>query len=163
LRSLGRCGDTPAPDSQAQYPHAVPAVGALGWRSRKRKAAPMTHNRVDDYLDSLAPLQRELAAALRQLVRTAAPQATEAFKWSQPVYEQNGPLCWIKAHKAHVSFGFWRGRQLPSADGVLEGTGVKMAHIKLRSADDLQPATLKKLVREAVALNAERGDPTRNP
>ena len=77
------------------------------------------------------------------------------------MFEQNGPLCWIKAHKAHVTLGFWRGLQLPSGAGVIEGSGQKMGHLKLRSAADLQPALIRKLVREAVALNREHGDPTK--
>jgi hypothetical protein len=119
--------------------------------------------RVDDYIAGLAAPQRALAEALRALVEAGAPQAALRFKWSQPVFELGGPLCWIKAHKAHVTLGFWRGRQLPSAAGVIEGSGEKMGHLKLRSGAELRPALVSKLVREAVALNRERGDPTRNP
>ena len=53
--------------------------------------------------------------------------------------------------------------QLPSAPGLIEGRGDKMGHLKLRTLADLKPAVLKKLVREAVRLNRERGDPTRKP
>jgi hypothetical protein len=121
----------------------------------------MSTQRVDDYIARLDPAQRALATTLRELVRAAVPQATEAFKWSQPVFEQAGPICWIKAHKAHVTLGFWRGMQLPSGAGVIEGSGDKMGHIKLRAASDIRPPLFKKLLREAVALNAERGDPTK--
>lgn len=120
-----------------------------------------SNQRVDDYIGNLEPSQRALATVLRELIRAAAPKASEAFKWSQPVFESNGPLCWIKAHKAHVTLGFWRGMQLPSGAGVIEGSGDKMGHIKVRAAADIQPALVRKLVREAVALNLARGDPTR--
>lgn len=123
----------------------------------------MAAKSVDDYLATLNDEQRAIAQALRALVRTAAPGASEAIKWSQPVFEVDGPMCWIKAHKAHVTLGFWRGMQLPSAPGVIEGSGDKMGHIKLRTQADLKPAVVKKLVREAVQLNRERGDPTRKP
>jgi hypothetical protein len=118
--------------------------------------------RVDDYLDRLDPTQAALAQALRQLVRAAAPRAVETFKWAQPVFEHGGPLCWIKAHKGHVTLGFWRGKQLPSGAGVIEGSGQKMGHIKVRSAAEIQPTRLKALIREAVALNVQLGDPTRS-
>lgn len=121
----------------------------------------MTRNRVDDYLDKVEPAQRQLLQSLRGLVQRAAPQATESFKWAQPVYEQGGPFCFLKAHRSHVTLGFWRGKQLAAGQGVLEGEGEKMAHLKLRSVAELKPALVTRLVREAVALNLERGDPTR--
>lgn len=123
----------------------------------------MAAKSVDDYLDALTGEHRAIAQALRAAVLAAAPEAREAIKWSQPVFDVNGPMCWIKAHKGHVTLGFWRGMQLPSAPGLVEGSGDKMGHIKLRTLADLKPATLKKLLREAVQLNRQRGDPTRNP
>lgn len=123
----------------------------------------MAAKTVDDYLATLSDEQRAIAQALRALVRSAAPDAIEAIKWSQPVFEVGGPVCWIKAHKAHITLGFWRGMQLPSAPGLIEGSGDKMGHIKLRTHADLKPAVLKKLIREAIQLNRERGDPTRKP
>lgn len=123
----------------------------------------MAARSIDDYLEALPPEQRAIAQALRAAVRAAAPEAGEAIKWSQPVFDVNGPLCWIKAHKGHVTLGFWRGMQLPSAPGWIEGGGDKMGHLKLRTLSDLKPALVKKLVREAVLLNHQRGDPTRTP
>lgn len=123
----------------------------------------MAAKSVDDYLDALTGEHRAIAQALRAAVLAAAPEASEAIKWSQPVFDVNGPMCWIKANKGHVTLGFWRGMQLPSAPGLVEGSGDKMGHIKVRTQADLKPATLKKLLREAVQLNRQRGDPTRNP
>lgn len=123
----------------------------------------MAAKSVDDYLATLNDEQRAIARALRTLVHAAAPGASEVIKWSQPVFEVGGPVCWIKAHKGHVTLGFWRGMQLPSGPGLIEGSGDKMGHVKLRTHADVKPAMLKKLVREAVQLNRERGDPTRKP
>lgn len=116
---------------------------------------------VDSYLAQLSNEQRAIAAALRAAVSAAAPGATETIKWSQPVFELNGPICWIKAHKAHVTLGFWRGMQLQAGKGIVEGRGSKMGHLKLRSLGDVKPALVKKLVRDAVSLNREMGDPTK--
>jgi hypothetical protein len=43
---------------------------------------------------------------------------------------------------------------------VLEGDGDRMKHIKLRSASLDQPL-LRDFIRQAVALNAAKGDPTK--
>ncbi len=121
----------------------------------------MATKSVDSYVAQLSVEQRAIADALRALVMAAAPGATEAIKWSRPVFELGGPLCWIKAHRAHMTLGFWRGMQLASGKGAIEGSGAKMGHLKLRSLGDLKPALVEKLVREAIALNRELGDPTR--
>ena len=68
----------------------------------------------------------------------------------------------IKAAKAHVTFGFWRGAELSDDGGVLEG-GERMKHVKITSPDTLDEELLAALVREAAALNGSKGDPTQSP
>jgi hypothetical protein len=115
---------------------------------------------VDAYIAALEPSLAGVATAVRALVREAAPDATESIKWAQPVYEQNGPFAYFRASSKHVTFGFWRGAELEDAHGRLEGTGERMRHVKLASADDVD-AGLAELVRRAVELNRTHGDPTR--
>jgi hypothetical protein len=103
---------------------------------------------------------REVVTKLLALARRAAPGASVSIKWAQPVFEQNGPFAFIKPAKAHVTFGFWRGAELADPDGVLEG-GDRMKHVKITSSAALDERRLEAFVREAVALNATRGNPTR--
>jgi hypothetical protein len=114
---------------------------------------------VDDYVQGLTGWQREAVVRLRAIVRAASPSLTEAFKWAQPVYESNGPVCYIKAHKHHVTFGFWRGAELMPMSKRLETSGSKMAHIKIASADDIEPGEVARLIQAAVELNASKGNP----
>ena len=116
---------------------------------------------VDAYIAALPGDQRAIAEAVRLVVRSAAPEAREAFKWSQPVFESAGPFAYIKAFPRHVNFGFWRGVELDRGRGILETSGSKMAHVKLRRLADLDEPVLADIVREAVRLNAEKGDPSR--
>jgi hypothetical protein len=117
---------------------------------------------VDDYLKSLTPEQAEIVSSLRRLILKAAPEAKESFKWAQPVYEQGGPFCYIKAFSSAVNFGFWRGVDLEDPKGRLEGSGDKMRHLKLKQATDIDEKAFTRLVKQAVKLNAQKGDPTRN-
>lgn len=71
----------------------------------------------------LAAGQKEVAATLRRLGLEAAPCSRESIKWAQPVDEENGPFAHIKAHRSHVSFGFWRGVEVDGGRGVLESSG----------------------------------------
>jgi hypothetical protein len=116
---------------------------------------------VDAYVASLAAPLADVATAVRDLIRAAAPEASEAVKWAQPVYEQNGPFAYFRASSKHVTFGFWRGAELDDPNGLLEGTGEQMRHVKRASADGIDREALAAFVRQAVELNRAKGDPTR--
>lgn len=47
-------------------------------------------------------------------------------------------FAYVNAFKAHVNVGFFRGAELPDPEGLLEGTGKFMRHVKLRPSDDPQ-------------------------
>lgn len=116
---------------------------------------------VDGFVAGLDGWQREAAQRLRELVKEAAPEAAEAFKWSQPVFEANGPFCYIQSHSSHLNIGFWRGVELTDEEGLLEGSGVKMRHIKIRDVAGIPQEALREFVKQAFQLNVEKGDPTR--
>jgi len=115
---------------------------------------------VDDYLAGLSGWQAQAAAELRaQLLATG--ELSEVFKWAEPVYENGGPVCWFKAHKAHLTLGFWRGAALMSLDPRLTTSGAKMAHIKLTAPGQIIADQIGPLVRAGARLNAELGNPAR--
>lgn len=105
--------------------------------------------------------QADVVLRLLDLVRTTAPGATVVIKWGQPVVEENGPVAYIKLATAHVTFGFWRGADLPDPGGVLEG-GAQMKHVKIKSPDAFDARALSSLLRHAIRLNRRDGDPTRH-
>lgn len=113
------------------------------------------------YISELGEPQASIVQALDLLITATIPKATSSIKWAQPVYEADGPFCFIKAAKNHVTFGFWRGVELTDQKGLLEGSGDKMRHIKLKSTDDIQKTVFKALLKEAVRLNRKQGDPSR--
>jgi len=116
---------------------------------------------VDGYVDNLDGWQADVVASLRKVVRAAAPDAQEAWKWSQPVYETNGPFCAIKAFKDHVNLIFWCGADIQDPNGLLEGKGAKMRHMKVTSPKDINKEAFEQMVQSAVRLNYEKGDPTK--
>lgn len=110
-------------------------------------------NTVEAYIAGLDGWQAQVAVKLDRIVMEAAPQADKVIKWAQPTYEDHGLLCYFKAFKTHVNFGFFRGAELDDPHGLLEGTGEKMRHVKLKSLEDVNEEALKRLVSLAVKLN----------
>lgn len=60
-------------------------------------------------------------------------------------------FAYVDAFKAHVNVGFYRGSELPDPDGLLEGTGKFMRHVKLRPDCDIDSTTLQRLIESAYA------------
>lgn len=56
---------------------------------------------------------------------------------------------YVNAFTAHVNVGFFRGAEILDPDGLLEGTGKFMRHVKLRSESDVDAAALMKLIETA--------------
>jgi hypothetical protein len=121
----------------------------------------MAAKTVDGYIAGLEGWQAEVVSQVREIVRNAVPEAKEAIKWAQPVYELDGPFAYVKAFKHSVNFGFWRGTELDDPHGLLEGTGEKMRHVKLTGVDDIDDEAFADFVRQAVALNRAKGNPTK--
>jgi len=122
----------------------------------------MNEKTVDEYIAGLVPWQAEIVARIREIIFNAVPDAKEQFKWGQPVYEKGGPLAYMKAFKHVVNFGFWRGVDLNDPTGLLEGDGDKMRHMQLKSVAQINPEIFADFVRQAVKLNLDKGDPTKN-
>lgn len=96
-----------------------------------------------------------LVASLRKAVVAAAP-LEETLKWGHLVYVSNGPVLLIRTEDERVLFGFWRGQRLRHIEPrLVPGGKYEMATMQLRAGDRApSAATVKKLVREAVGLNA---------
>lgn len=116
---------------------------------------------VDEYIAGLETERADAVSQLREIVRDAAPEASEAVKWAQPVYESNGPFCYIKAFKNHVNIGFWRGVDLDDPNALLQGDGEKMRHIKIGDGKDIPKDDIRDFVQAAIKLNQTKGDPTK--
>src|SRR5215475_1106395 len=60
-------------------------------------------------------------------------------------------FAYVNAFTAHVNVGFFRGAEIADPDGLLEGTGRFMRHVKLAPARDVDAAALRRLIATAYA------------
>ncbi|KQK30816.1 hypothetical protein ARD30_12820 [Bosea thiooxidans] len=113
----------------------------------------------DGYVAALAGWQRMLVERLRKDVLAAAP-LDERIKWTHLIYFSNGPVLLIRAEAKRVLFGFWRGKRLREiAPRLKPGGKFELATWELREGDSVDADLVAALVREAVRLNAELGNP----
>ena len=133
-----------APKAKEDAPAYVPVVAAT----------------VEAYVSQHRGWQRDVLTTLRSMIKQAAPDIEETIMWSQPVFLSNGPVCFIKAYAESVHFGFWRGTELDDKDGLLTGDLTKMRHIAIKSAKEIKSDLFESMIRQAVKLNRDKGDPT---
>lgn len=53
---------------------------------------------------------------------------------------------YVNAFTAHANVGFFQGASLPDPGGLLEGTGKRMRHVKLRPGRPIDEAALADLI-----------------
>src|SRR6266436_6463076 len=91
---------------------------------------------------------------LRALVQETSGGGEEDLNpWKIPSFDSNGTVCGFMTGKEHVTFIFLRGAALPDPEGLLEGTGKSVRHVKVRTVADVKKPALKKLIAEAARLN----------
>lgn len=109
--------------------------------------------RVEAWIEGQPKDLRPLCRAVRDLLDEGLPGAAASLKWSQPTWTGNGNVAGLAAFDGRVHLVLHRGADLPDPQGVLEGTGKLVRHVKLRHARDVQVPAVKALVRAAWRLD----------
>jgi hypothetical protein len=108
----------------------------------------------DAYIAKAPPFARPILEKLRRLFHQACPDIEETMKWSAPHFEYNGVVAGMAAFKAHIRFGFWKGKLLGDPFTAMPGSSGSMARIT--DASQLPPdQVLVQYIRRAVALNEQ--------
>jgi hypothetical protein len=82
---------------------------------------------------------RGCGADVRELLHDGCPVVCVA----------DAPFGYVNAFKAHASVGFYYGAMLADPAGLLEGTGKRMRHVKLRPGKELAVDALGDLIEAA--------------
>lgn len=113
----------------------------------------MAYKNVDEYIAAQNEKWRKILQELRGIILGSDKKVTECIKWSQPVFEYNGWMCYIAAFNDHVNLGFYdAGKMSDESQSILQGTGKGLRHMKLYSRKDLDGIFIKKLLKDAIAV-----------
>jgi hypothetical protein len=105
----------------------------------------------DAFFNSLSNPVAPLARQLRGIIRKAIPKASESIKWGMPVYEAHKMVCAVRISDDYVALQFYTsGTKLHDPEGLLEGTGKKMRHVKVRSKADIRKGLFTSWIKRAV-------------
>ena len=92
----------------------------------------------------------EIAQRWFEVMRRCGDDVRELLHDGHPTAcVDDAAFAYANAFRAHVNVGFFRGAELADPDGLLEGTGKFMRHVKLRPGQQVDEEALRNLIRAA--------------
>jgi hypothetical protein len=116
---------------------------------------------IDDKIRELGDWRGKTLRRVRKIIKEADPDVVEEWKWAKatspgtPVWSDNGGICTGESYKSAVKLTFFKGASLKDPSGLFNASleGKVRRAIDIKENDKINENALKKLIREAVALN----------
>ena len=112
---------------------------------------------VDRWFDTQTLSLRGMARPWFDLMRNLGDDVRELLHDGHPTAcIGDAAFGYVNAFTAHVNVGFFLGAWLDDPAGLLEGTGKRMRHVKLKAGQELNEAALARLIDNAYHDMQER-------
>ena len=130
-------------------------------RSGARQEGESASQLISKRITELGDWRGETLSNVRGIIKEADPEVVEEWRWAKatspgtPVWSHNGGICTGETYKNVVKLTFFKGAALNDPSGLFNSSldGKVRRAIDIKEDDKINEAALKKLVREAVALN----------
>jgi hypothetical protein len=107
---------------------------------------------VDAWLDSPHDEMHRLAKSWFQRLRDCGADVRELMHDGYPtVCVDDAAFAYVNAFKAHVNVGFYHGASLADPRRLLEGSGKRMRHVKIKWGEPVDARALEALIAGAYA------------
>lgn len=111
----------------------------------------MATTEIDAWFIAAPASQQATFTALRKLVKWLGPGIVEEIEWGRPCYSTSrGLFCYMQSTKSHATLGFQQGALLKDREGILEGTGKDMRHVKFKDDAKLNKGAVAALLKQAM-------------
>ena len=119
----------------------------------------MSGHELRAFLETVPPEAREVAAALREVVRRAAPDAEESLLWGTLSYHRpwvggrvTGAVCQINVVRGEVRLEFIHGVRLDDPRQLLRGDRLSKRYVPICSVEEARRPQIAELIEEAATL-----------
>jgi hypothetical protein len=114
-----------------------------------------TDKEINNFLDVYDPEVQAIAHELCRIVSDTAPDLKEEVKrgWKNITYSGKGVVCAVQPYSQYVSLHFYKGTELDDPNGVLQGGGKQLRHVKIPSLDAIDERVLAPLIKQALAMD----------
>jgi hypothetical protein len=90
---------------------------------------------------------RRMAQPWFERMRSCGPDVRELLHDGHPAAcVEDAAFAYVNTFRAHVNVGFFHGAALDDRAGLLEGSGKRMRHVKLRWGQPVDAAALTELI-----------------
>jgi hypothetical protein len=137
----------------------MPARAMVG--GTPRVSVPAVDADVDRLLGEHPEELQAIERALRATIRAEFPDAVEQVDFGKKVIafgrsmRIGGLLFGIIAHRTWVNLQLADGAGLPDPDGVIEGTGKRIRHIRIHSSEEARSRPVVAAIRAQLAIRPE--------
>ena len=102
---------------------------------------------IDTWMKQLPGDLGEIAKHWFGVMRACGDDVREVLHDGHPTAcVADAAFAYVNAFKGHVNVGFFRGAEIADPEGLLEGTGKFMRHVKLSPARDLGAPALSRML-----------------
>jgi hypothetical protein len=130
----------------------APRHRRLDWQAQAMSAlfrfasAVPDHPAVVAWFSSDEPM-RQMARPWFEALRACGDDTRELLQDGVPTAcVEDAAFAYVSAHAAHVNVGFYQGADLPDPAGLLEGSGKRMRHVKVRFGKPVDEAAIGALI-----------------
>ncbi len=131
-------------------------------KSSTAKSGAAASKLIDGRIESLGDWRGKTLAKIRALIKAAAPDVIEEWKWrGVPVWSDTGIICTGETYKDAVKMTFAKGASLDDPSKIFNSSleGNTRRAIDVHEGDKIDEKALKTLIRAAVALNKAKAKP----
>lgn len=131
-------------------------------KEKEKVSDPTTDNEqtIEKLIESFPTQIREIIETLRAVAKTNMPSANEFVYHNALNYKMSESpgtwVCYISAQRNYVRLGFYFGANLFDPKKLLEGTGKRMRHIKVRNVVEAGIDELAEFIRQSWSDVAKR-------
>jgi len=119
---------------------------------------------IDEKIRELGDWRGKTLSKVRGIIKQADPDVVEEWKWVKatnpgtPVWSHDGDICTGESYKNVVKLTFFKGAALNDPSGLFNSSldGKVRRAIDIKEDDKIDAVALKRLIRDAVALNLKR-------
>ena len=105
---------------------------------------------IDVWLNSKPDELRSIAREWFAQMRECGDDVRELMHDGCPVAcIEDAPFAYVNVFTSHVNVGFFNGAALKDPAGLLQGTGKRMRHVKLKPGIEIDSSALKALIQDS--------------
>lgn len=116
----------------------------------------MEYRNVTAFIAQQPLFRKRILCSLRMIILQTGLHIKESIKYGIPFYDYYGQLCFLNPKEETVLLGLCKGAFLSNEQGLLQGEGKEVRHVRIKHFSDIDSEVLQSLLHEAMLLNEHK-------